>query len=131
MNIVLDTDVLIDLEARNKNVLDHINELTKYTITPPIITFITYFEFIFGLIKKSPVKKQKSLEFIENFEVLQTTKSTAKILAELKHKYYKIGKPLPLADLLIASQTIENSMTLVTRNKHIKQVEKLDIALIG
>ncbi|MBS3052823.1 MAG: hypothetical protein J4428_05640 [Candidatus Aenigmarchaeota archaeon] len=57
MNIVLDTDVLIDLESRNKSVLDHINELTKYTITPPIITFITYFEFIFGLIKKSPAKK--------------------------------------------------------------------------
>lgn len=130
MNIILDTDVLIDLELMDKNVLDHINELARYTITPPTITFITYFEFIFGLIEKSPVKKQKSLEFIEKFEVLQTTKNTAKILVELKYKYYKIGKPLPLADLLIASQTIENNMTLVTRNKHLKQIEELDAVII-
>ena len=130
MNIVLDTDVLIEFEANKKNIVEELKEITEYSLTPPTLTFINYFEFIFGLIKKSPEKRQKAMDFVEKFYVLQTTKNTAKVLSKLKHKYYSLGKSLALADLMIASQVIENNMILVTRDRHFEKIEELEKIII-
>src|SRR3989338_3948719 len=122
MTFLLDTSVLIDIERREKKLIEKMKEIVETDPAPACIAFISYFEFIHGLQIKSPKNKEKSMEFIGKFYFLQPTKKTAVILSDLKYKYEKIGKPFSLSDLLIASQSIENNMTLVTRDKHFKEI---------
>jgi len=66
------------------------------------------------------------LSFVHKFNMLKVSKRTAEILAELKQKYDKNGEMLPLADLLIASQTIENGGILVTLDTDFRRIEELN-----
>ena len=70
------------------------------------------------------------MEFIEKFPFLNIKKETARILSDLKYNYEKKGITLPLADLLIAAQTIENNMTLVTMDKGFERIEELKKIII-
>ncbi len=126
MNLIFDTAILINIQNREPNTLEKLKELSKIYQGTGQITFMVYFEFLFGLREKSLENKEKALAFINNFECLQTTKVTANILSDLRHKYDKIGKSLPLADLLIASQVIENNGTLITSDKDFDRIEELN-----
>ena len=125
MTLVLDTSIIIDIERRDKKIIEKLSEIKENHPAPASITFITYFEFIYGLHIKSPKNKEKSLAFIEIFHFLEPTKRTASILSNLRYKYEKLGKSFSLSDLLIASQTIENDMILVTGDKHFQEMEEL------
>ena len=122
---MLDTSVVIDIERRNKKILDEMKELIELHPAPASITFISFFEFIHGLQLKSPKNKEKSLAFIEMFHFLEPTKRTASILSDMKYKYERHGKSFSLSDMLIASQVIENDMTLVTSDKHFQEIDEL------
>ncbi len=127
MNIVFDTNILIDIQKKNTNILNKLKGLAAKYPSNPHITFVNYYEFLFGINKKTSRKKE-SLEFIRTFPVLNTTKRTAEILAKLKNKYNKKGFELPLADFLIASLVIENNMILLTSDKdfeHFKELNKI------
>ena len=119
--LILDTSIIIELERGNRNIIQKMDELkTKYP-APPKISFITYFEFIYGLRKMSAKNKEKSLAFVGLFEVIQTTKKTANFLALLKEKY-----ELSLTDLFIASQTIEDKGILITKDKDFEGISEID-----
>ena len=125
MTLVFDTSVIIDIQRKNKDTLEKIKELIEIHPAPASITFVNYFEFIYGLQVKSPKNKEKSMAFVELFHFLEPTKRTADVLSNLKYKYEKLGTPFSLSDLLIASQTIENGMTLVTSDKHFNEINEL------
>ncbi|MBI2632477.1 type II toxin-antitoxin system VapC family toxin [Candidatus Pacearchaeota archaeon] len=123
MYLIFDTSILIELERGNREIIAKINEIRKIYPTPAKISFISYFEFLYGLKEKSEKNKERALAFIEKFSILQTTKITAHNLVSLKAKY-----EFPLADLLIAAQTMEESAILLTKDKDfedIKEIEKI------
>ncbi|MDP4039373.1 MAG: type II toxin-antitoxin system VapC family toxin [Candidatus Pacearchaeota archaeon] len=123
MNLILDTSVLIEIERGNKKVVERLNELRNLYPAQPKISFMTYFEFLYGLRKRNVKNKEMSRGFLNLFEVIHTTSKTADFLVLLKDKY-----ELPLADLFIASQVMENAGILVTRDKDfgkIKETEKI------
>lgn len=120
MNLILDTSIIIEIERGNHMINEWLNELKKTYPAPPEISFISYFEFLFGLRKKSVKNKEKSREFLELFNVLQTSNTTAEYLVLLKDKY-----ELPLSDLLIAAQVIENNGVLITKDKDFEKIEEL------
>jgi len=130
MTLVLDTSVLIDLQRKRQETVHKLHELANIYHHPAHITFVSYFEFVFGLQENNPKNKSEALTFIENFPVLQTTKTTAQLLANLKYKYAQKGISLSLADLLLASLVIENNMTLVTRDQDFKVIEELTAVYI-
>ena len=123
--LILDTSIVIELERKNQEVISKIEDLKKINQTDPKISFITYFEFLEGIAKKSEKNKQPSLEFIELFEVIQTTKTTAKNLINLRQKY-----ELPLPDLFITSQVLENNAILITKDTDFKAIEEIDKIII-
>lgn len=125
MTLSLDTNILIRIEKRERNISEKIELLIKSDSAPACITFIAYFEFIQGIRLRSQKNKEKSLNFIEMFQCLQTTKKTAIILDDLKNKYERTGNSFTLSDLLIASQCIENNLTLVTTDKQFQEIEEL------
>lgn len=125
MSLAIDTSILIPLEKGDKTITQRMVDLRKTYPSPPSITFINYFEFLCGIQERNPKNKSEALSFIELFSLLNTTKNTAIILSGLKAKYDKIGKSFSLSDLLIASQAIENNMTLVTKDKQFEEITEL------
>lgn len=130
MSLTFDTAILIELQKRNEQLEEKIAKLRAAYPALPSITFITYFEFIYGLEDVPEKQKVKDLEFIESFNLLQITKNTAKILSRIKKKYAKMGQLLSLSDFLVASQVMENKMILVTTDKDFKIIEELDKIII-
>jgi len=125
MTLVLDTSVIIDIEQRKESTLQQLSTLASVHPMPAKITFVNEFEFLFGLKEKSPKNKEKAVIVLKKFGVLHTTKNTAEILSDLKYKYEKTGKTLPLADILIAALVIENNMVFVTKDRDFEHIEEL------
>ena len=125
MSLALDTSILISIEKGDQEIIRKLNELSKKYLLPPQLPFTSYFEFLVGLKIRKPKKYEEILNFFRKFNVLQTTNRTADILSNLKIKYDKLGIILSLADLLSASQVIENQLILITRDKDFEKIEEL------
>ena len=125
MILVFDTSILIELNRGNKEIIRKISELKKIYPANVKISFISYFEFLYGLRNKSEKNKYKPIEFIEKFEIIQTSKDTANILINLKQNY-----ELPLADLLIAAHVQEVRGILVTRDRDFEKIEEMKSILL-
>ena len=125
MNIVLDTSILIELERGNKQVFDRLDSLRKVYPAPARISFISYFEFLYGLRDKSVKNKDKYSIFLNKFGVIYTNKNTAQVLVDLKKSY-----ELPLSDLLIAAQVIDSRAILVTKDKDFEIIKELNKIII-
>ena len=124
MILIFDTSILIDLERGNPETIKKILELRKIYPAHAKISFVSYFEFLYGLKNKSEKNKRKSMEFLEKFDVIQTTKETAHILINLKQNY-----GLPLADLLIAAHVFETKGILVTKDKDFGKIREIKTIL--
>lgn len=125
MSLAFDTSILIELERKNPEIIEKIDRLSRVYPTPPQLPFISYYEFIRGLKTKKPKDYEKKFAFANRFNVLKTSKRTAEILADLRIKYEKIGFSLPLADLLIVAQSVENNLVLISRDKDFEKIEEV------
>jgi len=125
MTLAFDTSVLIEIERKDEDSLGKLREFSKIHKLLPQLPFISYYEFLKGLKIRKPKKYKELLDFVNGFSVLDITKNTASILADLKIKYDNLGISLPLADLLIASQVIENNLTLVTKDKDFEKINEI------
>jgi predicted nucleic acid-binding protein len=130
MSLILDTSILIDIGRARRETLRKLEELSALHPGTPQITFTTHFEFLLGLKDQSPRNKAEALAFLNTFEILQTTRKTAEILVELKHASDRAGHGTTLADLLIASQAIENHGVLVTKDRDFDRISGLKHAII-
>ncbi|MEK6889832.1 MAG: PIN domain-containing protein [Nanoarchaeota archaeon] len=126
MYLIFDTSILISLSRGSRETIAKISDLRKSYSSPAKISFMSYYEFVDGLRNKAEKNKEKSMEFLEKFEVIQTTKNTALILASLKSKY-----ELSLTDLMIAAQTIEANGILVTKDNDFKEIIELNKIVIN
>ena len=116
----------IELERENKYFIAKLEELKKQYRSLPKISFITYFEILEGIENKSEKNKEKAKSFIEIFEVLQTTKITAEKLVYLRKNY-----ELPIPDLIIAAQTLENNGTLITKDNDFEQIQEMNKIILN
>lgn len=132
---LLDTDTLTHLHAGNSNVLERLKSVIDVEVG---ITIITRVEVLRGRIDYL-VKAESGTSLLKAQELLFRTET---LLSELLiipidrsasiefdrlrdvSKFRKIGR----ADLLIASITLANKATLVTRNlRHFKQIPGLKL----
>jgi predicted nucleic acid-binding protein len=125
MNLILDTSILIAIEKGDAGIIEELKKLKSLYPAPPKISFVSYFEFFHWLRKKNVKNKQESLAFLDLFEVIHTTKETARVLSMLKEKY-----ELPLADLLIAAQTIESDGVLFSKDKDFVKISGLNKVIL-
>ena len=130
MPLVLDTSILIDIERKKEKTLKKLESFTKIYPVPAKITFINHFEFLLGIKEKEPKNREKSISFLNNFIILNSSRITATILSDLKYMYDKKGINFSLTDLLIASLVIENNMILLTKDKDFEKIEELEKIII-
>jgi tRNA(fMet)-specific endonuclease VapC len=132
---LLDTDTLTHLHVGNANVIEHLKSAIDVEVG---ITIITKVEVLRGridyLIKaesgESLIKAQELLfrteELLNDLLIVPIDRAASIEFDRLRDasKFRKIGR----ADLLIASITLANRATLVTRNlRHFKQIPGLKV----
>lgn len=123
-NIIVDSDILIDLMREVPETVDKIKQLE--TENELGTTDINIFELYWGAYKsKRQEKELASIKGILSTLFLTSTNKdsmemAAKIMADLEKK----GKIISLRDLFIGSICLTNSFKLFTRNK--KHFEKLE-----
>ena len=127
--IVLDTNILIEFEAHNVELIKFLQNLTKKFPSRPYITSANYSEFLYGFIKESPKKQEKAIEFLEDYKLLNTSKNSSKLLAKIKYELEKKGKMIPIFDVLIASIVMDKKAMLITFDEHFKNIEGLEVVI--
>ena len=127
--IVLDTNILIEFEAHNVELIKFLQNLTKKFPSRPYITSANYSEFLYGFIKESPKKQEKAIEFLEDYELLNTSKNSSRLLAKIKYELEKKGKMIPIFDVLIASIVMDKKAMLITFDEHFKNIEGLEVVI--
>ena len=129
MSYLIDTSVLIEIEKKNYTVLSKLEGLNlvkdEFYITSP-----SYTEFCFGFLKISRDRLNAEIERLEKYKLLNTSKNSSKLLAEIKYYLSKNGIMIPVFDLLIASIALDCKMPLITLDKHFKRIPGLDVILI-
>ena len=127
--IVLDTNILIEFEAHNVELIKFLQNLTKKFPSRPYITSANYSEFLYGFIKESPKKQEKAIEFLEDYNLLNTSKNSSRLLAKIKYELEKKGKMIPIFDVLIASIIMDKKAMLITFDEHFKNIEGLEVII--
>jgi tRNA(fMet)-specific endonuclease VapC len=122
--LVLDTSAVIELFKGNPAVASQI--LAEITVKIPSIVLG---ELYFGVYRSSnPAKHTLQVnKFVANCEVLTVDVETAEIYATIKTKLLKKGKPIPENDIWIAAIAIQYNLSLVTFDKHFKEVDDLKL----
>ncbi|MEM6263105.1 MAG: type II toxin-antitoxin system VapC family toxin [Bacteroidota bacterium] len=93
------------------------------------IPFIVVGELAFGASNSS--KKEQNLIQVKGFcqdaEVLYLDAETSFIYGELKSELRRRGKPIPTNDVWIAAIGKKYEMTVVTRDKHFKNIMGIEV----
>ncbi|MDO8741285.1 MAG: PIN domain-containing protein [Candidatus Woesearchaeota archaeon] len=128
MAFVLDSNIYIELERKNKKIIDELSKLKEPEIV--CITAPSYSEVYYGLLAGKKSESKKELDNLNSFYLLNTTANSSRLFSEIKYGLEKSGKMIPLFDILIASIAIDNGMTLLTTDEHFEQIPGLKIILL-
>lgn len=126
MNILLDTNTYKNFLRRDKEILKESNQAEIIYISVIVIG-----ELMAGF--QGGNKMKQNMEILEEFsaepfvKILNCTRDTALIYAELKYSLSKKGAPIPTNDVWIAAHAIETGSRLITYDKHFSQIPGLRI----
>ena len=123
-DFLLDTNILIAFFNNDQRVVSNIKNADVIYI-PSIVVG----ELYFGAYKSVQVDKNilKIEQILGTMVVRPVEADTAKIFGEIKSSLKKKGTPIPENDIWIAATAIQNSLPLVTRDKHFDNIESLQL----
>jgi len=112
---LLDTTTIIDHLRGNKKINSYLEEIGQRGDIVGCCC-INIAETYAGMREK---EREKTDKFIENLYYFKVTKEIAELAGGLRQKYFKKGKTLATADIIIAAAAITYGLILVTKNvKH-------------
>lgn len=121
---LLDTNIVIALFKNESSVIEKISAAREV-----FISNITVGELYFGAYKSN--KTENNFRKIENFvaknTVLNCDDITAKYYGKVKNKLKIKGKPIPENDIWIAAIALQYDLTLVSRDKHLQEIDDLSL----
>lgn len=122
--ILLDSNIVIEVLEGNKEIADKINKLKEFYI-PSIVVG----ELYVGVNRVT--NKAKHLKMLQSFlklcTVLDADSETAMYYGEMMAALYKKGKPVPTNDVWIAAIAKQYELTVITKDKHFKEIEGISI----
>jgi tRNA(fMet)-specific endonuclease VapC len=86
-------------------------------------------EVLYGalLASRSREETQKVAQFAARCEILPVDAATGQQYAQVKHALRLKGRPIPDNDIWIAAQALQHGLTLVSRDRHFRDVDGLRI----
>lgn len=116
MEFLFDTNIIIAFLNNDSKIVDLFSGSSVINVSP-----ITVGEMFYGARNSQNSLKNLGIykEFFSYCNILSITDKTALHYSEIKINLKRIGKPIPENDLWIAANAIENSFTIVTRDKHL------------
>lgn len=121
---LLDSNIIIDLFRGDKKVVSIVQKIE--TVYIPVIVIG---ELFFGANKsnRTTTRITEIKQFEEEVIILDITRSTAQIYGEIKDQLRQKGKPIPENDIWIAAIAKEHQLTLLTKDKHFKFIDQIEI----
>ena len=123
-SILLDTNIIIDWLKGSKLITEKIDR-TESVFIPSIVIGELYFGATHSL------HVQKNIETITrltlSYTVLSVDENIAREYGNIKCELLRKGRPIPENDIWIAALARCNNLVLVTRDKHFKEIDELDI----
>jgi len=130
MILLLDTNIVVELAKEREDIISRIQELMEGLPSKLHISSPTYSETYYGCLNKGKQAREAILQYLDSFELMNTSRESSIIFAQLRDHFQKTGKNIPPMDLLIASIVMANGATLVSKDKHFKQIGGLDLILL-
>lgn len=110
--LLVDTDILIDFSRGvEKTKARLINLESDYIL---VISVITQLELMVGCENKADLKSLKN--FLNDFEIIQLSKSTSEKAVDLFQKY-RLSHGVLIPDMLIASTAMILNIPLLSKNR--------------
>lgn len=123
-SVLLDTNIVIGLFAKDQAVLTRLSESARVFI-PSIVLG----ELYFGAYKSA--KPESNLQRIEELvaasAVLVCDATTATYYGRIKKALRDKGRPLPENDIWVAAMAHQHGLTVVSRDQHFKEIESLPV----
>ena len=121
---LLDTNIVIALFANDSALVNEIAK-TQDIFIPAIVVG----ELFYGANKSGRPQEnsQRIDEFVSDNVILHCDAKTARLYGEIKSKLQKKGLPIPENDIWIAAIAVQHNLTLISRDKHFKEVDGLSL----
>ena len=126
--ICLDTNILVDILREDFSSSDIESRIEGEEIC---ITSISLFELWHGVFLSKRRSDLRVIEALEkSIEVLSLDSKAARISAEIYKESKKKGLEIPPLDTLIAGTAKRHGVKLLTKDKHFKRIEGLEVVVI-
>lgn len=121
MEIILDTNILIEILKNNRQTIKEVEEYDVH-----YISVISAMELFYGAFNK--IELQKLKKFIELFNIIPVDETISVNAKNLVYKYAK-SHNLDIPDSLIASTSLKMNIPLLTYNERdFKFIENLNLS---
>ena len=123
-NILLDTNIIIGLFANNETIVTKISE-AKTVFIPSVALGESYYGAEQSRLRKANINRIES--FAKSCIILACDTKTAKYYGKVKAQLKANGTPIPENDIWIAALAIQHKLSIVTRDKHFKNISGITI----
>jgi len=123
-NFLLDTNIVIEIFDGNKDIADRVNKLSEFFISSIVLGEL--YTGVNRVTNKSRHLKKLN-GFLELCTIINIDSITAEYYGEIMARLYKKGKPIPTNDVWVAAIARQHNLTLVSRDNHFKEIEKLNL----
>ncbi|GAB4399167.1 MAG: tRNA(fMet)-specific endonuclease VapC [Anaerolineales bacterium] len=121
---LLDTNIVIALFGNDSAVMESLAKAEEVFIPSVVIG-----ELFYGAHKSSRAKDNLARidEFASSNIVLGCDTETARVYGEIKDALRIKGHPIPENDIWIAAIAVQHNLSLVSRDGHFNEIEKLKV----
>ena len=121
---LLDTNIVIALFANEAVTIDHLKDAEEVFIPSIVIG-----ELYYGARKSSRAKENLARidEFAKDNVILNCDLETARSYSQVKFELKEKGRPIPENDIWIAALALQHKLTLISRDKHFTEVDRLTV----
>ena len=121
---LLDTNIITAWLKGETSVADKIDKAKEIHI-PIIVLGELYYGALYSTQVAKNIREIKSIT--NNYNVLKVDEETTIAYGNIKAALRKKGKPIPENDIWIAAIAKRYELVVVTRDKHFKEIESIDI----
>jgi predicted nucleic acid-binding protein len=131
LKLVLDTNIYTDYAEGLPEAVDFMATHGEYIYIPSIVLGKLHFGFLKG--GRQQFNERKLHQFINRLkvEIIDADADVARKYATIYFSLRKKGAKIPINDVWIAACCMQAGGTLLTRDKHFKDVDQIETIVLG